>query len=67
MNCYGFRATPALFDVVSGAVLLTEGGEHHAVESIKYHEKYSPNTLDNDVAVLKVSKKVLFYKTLISR
>lgn len=42
------------FTVVAGSVSLTKGGEVHQVDKITYHDKYSPETMHNDIAVIKV-------------
>ncbi|XP_026465560.1 chymotrypsin-2-like [Ctenocephalides felis] len=48
------------FTVVAGSVSLTKGGEVHQVDKITYHDKYSPETMHNDIAVIKLKTPITF-------
>ncbi|XP_026464949.1 trypsin-5-like [Ctenocephalides felis] len=61
-HCVYGRNRPKKFTVVAGSSFLYKGGNHHEVESIVYPKRYTPRSLNHDVAVIKLKKAIVFGK-----
>uniref|UniRef100_A0A6M2DZ20 Putative trypsin-like serine protease n=1 Tax=Xenopsylla cheopis TaxID=163159 RepID=A0A6M2DZ20_XENCH len=46
------------FSIVAGTVTLSNGGDRHEVETITYHSEYSPATMENDIAIIKLKTPI---------
>ncbi|XP_011252862.1 chymotrypsin-2-like [Camponotus floridanus] len=46
--------------IVSGTTWLNSGGQVHRISQMWYHESYNPNTLGNDIGLIKLSAPIIF-------
>ena len=60
IDFYLFRGSPSSYTVVTGSTTLNNGGDRYSVEKIIAHSGYNPNTVENDIALLKVSSPIQF-------
>ena len=57
-HCVSRGTTPDQIDIISGTDDLRSGGKRSSVKQIIIHGKYNANTNDNDVALLKLARRV---------
>jgi len=57
-HCVDLDTLPEQLKVVAGTDDLTKGSPRVAVKSITVHEKYNPDTNDNDIALLELAEPV---------
>ncbi|XP_048007578.1 LOW QUALITY PROTEIN: trypsin alpha-3-like [Leguminivora glycinivorella] len=55
---------PSTLDLVVGTASRLSGGSTYELSAVHVHEEYSPNTLENDIAVLVTSKRMSFGKNV---
>lgn len=54
MNMF-HRQSASTITFLAGTVTLNNGGSRHPAKEIKMHDRYDPNTIENDIAVVRVS------------
>lgn len=57
-HCVNRGTMPDQVDIISGTDDLQSGGKRSSVKQIIIHERYNANTNDNDIALLKLSRRV---------
>nr|ACR15995.1 serine protease 5 [Mamestra configurata] len=62
-HCY-FGDVPAEWRVILGTSLASSGGTLHSVSQLVLHAGYSPATLDNDVAIVRLSQPAMYSNTI---
>lgn len=55
---------PDQIEVVAGNLKLGAGGDRYAVDRIVAHERYDPNTLRNDIALLRLATPITYSDTV---
>ncbi len=57
-HCVNRGTMPDQIDIISGTDDLESGGKRSSVKQVIIHERYNANTNNNDIALLKLSKRV---------
>lgn len=63
-NRFSFRIRPSWLTVVVGTSSLSSGGQPHKVSKIISHQNFNPRFIENDVALLKLFRPLVFTKTV---